>query len=157
MRFFSLFLIGSLILSCASVTPPPPVSQSAPESKSVKELPLVEMFPFGEELFALAEHQNKVIILFFYSNGCSWCTAMKKNTFNDPETAVLMNKHFLLSGINVEEQREIAQELLGTRIALPSTLFILPDGVPVPVIIEGYASPEEFKKILNLLAEHVQD
>ena len=39
-----------------------------------------------EEAYKLQEKEKRPIVVFFYTNWCKYCFAMKKNTFNDKKT-----------------------------------------------------------------------
>src|SRR5690349_16952577 len=62
----------------------------------------VDWHPWGEEALAKARTKNKPIFLSIGYAACHWCHVMEHESFEDPETAALLNKHF----INIKVDRE---------------------------------------------------
>ena len=62
----------------------------------------MEWYPWGEEAFTRAREEQKPIFLSIGYSTCHWCHVMAHESFENPEIAALMNKHF----INVKLDRE---------------------------------------------------
>ncbi|PKN22566.1 MAG: thioredoxin domain-containing protein, partial [Deltaproteobacteria bacterium HGW-Deltaproteobacteria-3] len=54
----------------------------------------VAWYPWGEEAFALARTENKPIFLSIGYSTCHWCHVMAHESFENPETARILNKDF---------------------------------------------------------------
>ena len=52
----------------------------------------VDWFPWGEEAFAAARERDVPILLSVGYSACHWCHVMAHESFEDPETAALMNR-----------------------------------------------------------------
>ena len=57
----------------------------------------VQWLPWSEPAFARAQHEGKPILLSIGYAACHWCHVMARESFNDPQTAALMNEHFVSS------------------------------------------------------------
>jgi uncharacterized protein len=126
----------------------------------------VEWFPWGEEALATAKRENKPILLSVGYSACHWCHVMAHESFEDPETAAMMNRWFVNIKVDREERPDldriyqVAQQLI-TRHAggWPLTMFLTPaDQQP---FFGGTYFPKEprhgmpgFKEILRRVAEH---
>ena len=52
----------------------------------------VDWWPWCEEALQLAKQQNKLILLSIGYSACHWCHVMAHESFEDANTAALMNK-----------------------------------------------------------------
>src|ERR671920_477833 len=52
----------------------------------------VDWFPWGEEALARARDEDRPILLSIGYSACHWCHVMERESFEDPETAALMNE-----------------------------------------------------------------
>src|SRR5260370_21848449 len=96
----------------------------------------VDWYPWGDEALALAKSEDKPILLSIGSSACHWCHVMEHESFEDPETAVLMNAHFVPVKVDREERPDLdsiymsaVQHLTGSG-GWPMTVFLTPDGRP---------------------------
>jgi uncharacterized protein YyaL (SSP411 family) len=91
---------------------------------------------WGGAALALAKRENKPILLSVGYAACHWCHVMAHESFEDPETAALMNAHFVNVKVDREERPDIdaiyqsALALLGQHGGWPLTMFLTPDGEP---------------------------
>ncbi|MFN0117411.1 MAG: thioredoxin domain-containing protein [Elusimicrobiota bacterium] len=67
----------------------------------------VDWYPWGEEAFLKAKELNKSIFLSIGYSTCHWCHVMAHESFEDVETAELMNKHFINIKIDREERPDV--------------------------------------------------
>ncbi len=97
----------------------------------------VEWYPWGEEALQLAREQDRPILLSIGYSACHWCHVMAHESFEDPEVAAQMNRHFVNIKVDREERPDLDQ-IYQTAHALltqrsggwPLTLFLMPDGTP---------------------------
>ncbi len=94
----------------------------------------VHWFPWSEQALTLAKEQNKPILLSIGYSACHWCHVMAHESFEDEETAELMNTYFINIKVDREERPDIdsiyqkAQQLLTQRTGgWPLTMFLTPD------------------------------
>src|SRR4051794_27232028 len=55
----------------------------------------VQWFPWGPDAFEKARREGKPIFLSVGYSTCHWCHVMAHESFENPETARLMNEHFI--------------------------------------------------------------
>jgi len=94
----------------------------------------VDWYPWGEEALELARHENRPILLSVGYSACHWCHVMAHESFEDPETAALMNRLFVNIKVDREERPDLdriyqsAHSLLARRPGgWPLTVFLTPD------------------------------
>src|ERR1041384_8196582 len=79
----------------------------------------VDWYPWGEEAFARARHENKPVLLSIGYSACHWCHVMAHESFEDERIAQLMNENF----VN-------AVQMMTHHGGWPMTVFLTPDAVP---------------------------
>ena len=96
----------------------------------------VEWFPWGEEALALARETDRPILLSIGYSACHWCHVMERESFEDPETARLMNRAFVNVKVDREERPDLdsvymkAVQSMTGQGGWPLTAFLTPEGVP---------------------------
>ncbi len=92
--------------------------------------------PWGAAALEEARTANKPILLSIGYAACHWCHVMAHESFEDPDTAALMNERFVNIKVDREERPDIdhlymsALHALGEQGGWPLTMFIAPDGAP---------------------------
>ncbi|MBK25456.1 MAG: hypothetical protein CME70_15785 [Halobacteriovorax sp.] len=122
----------------------------------------VHWWPFGPEALLKAKEENKPIFLSVGYSSCHWCHVMAHESFEDQETADLMNEKFINIKVDREEFPDIdsyyqqACQLFIQQGGWPLSVFLLPDlkpyfaGTYFPLHgKEGHAS---FKQVLTELS-----
>lgn len=66
-------------------------------------------YPWGDEAFEKARTENKVIFLSVGYSTCHWCHVMEHESFENPEVAAVMNKHFVNIKVDREERPDVDQ------------------------------------------------
>ncbi|MFQ5871067.1 MAG: thioredoxin domain-containing protein [Candidatus Geothermarchaeales archaeon] len=96
----------------------------------------VDWYPWGEEALAKARGDDKPILLSIGYSACHWCHVMEHESFEDPETARIMNENFVNIKVDREERpdldaiyMEAVQAMTGSG-GWPMTVFLTPDGEP---------------------------
>ncbi|MEA2626167.1 MAG: uncharacterized protein QOD06_2212 [Candidatus Binatota bacterium] len=123
----------------------------------------VDWHPWGPEAFATARRESKPILLSVGYSACHWCHVMERESFEDEETARLMNELFVNVKVDREERPDVDEvymscvQLLTGRGGWPMTVFLTPDGEP---FYGGtYFPPEDrygmpgFRKVLAGVAQ----
>ena len=67
----------------------------------------VDWYPWGEEALARARRENKPILLSVGYSACHWCHVMAHESFEDPETAEVMNRLFVNIKVDREERPDL--------------------------------------------------
>jgi uncharacterized protein YyaL (SSP411 family) len=92
--------------------------------------------PWGPAALDEARTEKKPILLSIGYAACHWCHVMAHESFEDPDTAALMNERFVNIKVDREERPDIdhlymsALHALGEQGGWPLTMFIAPDGAP---------------------------
>jgi uncharacterized protein YyaL (SSP411 family) len=92
--------------------------------------------PWGKAALDEARETNKPIMVSIGYAACHWCHVMAHESFEDPDTAALMNSLFVNIKIDREERPDIdhiymlALHALGEQGGWPLTMFTTPDGTP---------------------------
>src|SRR3954452_17691272 len=93
----------------------------------------VDWYPWGEGARGRAKREDRPILLWIGYPACHWCHVMAHESFEDPETAELMNRLFVNIKIDREERPDIDQiymsalHALGEQGGWPLTMFTTPD------------------------------
>jgi len=94
----------------------------------------VDWFPWGSEALALAREQNRPILLSIGYSACHWCHVMAHESFEDQNTADVMNRLFVNIKVDREERPDLdkiyqrAHQLMTQRPGgWPLTVFLMPD------------------------------
>ena len=92
--------------------------------------------PWGRAALDEAKAANRPIMVSIGYAACHWCHVMAHESFEDPDTAALMNRLFVNIKIDREERPDIdriymtALQGLGEPGGWPLTMFTTPDGTP---------------------------
>ncbi len=97
----------------------------------------VEWFPWNNEALQRARDEDKPILLSIGYSACHWCHVMAHESFEDEETAALMNRYFINIKVDREERPDLdriyqaAHQLLTRRPGgWPLTMVLTPDQAP---------------------------
>ena len=96
----------------------------------------VDWYAWGDEALARASEEDKPILLSIGYSACHWCHVMERESFEDPETAALMNARFVCIKLDREERpdldaiyMEACQAMTGAG-GWPLNVFLTPEQVP---------------------------
>ena len=90
----------------------------------------VNWYSWSEDAFIQAEKENKPILLSIGYASCHWCHVMAHESFENVETAKIMNDKFINIKLDREERPDIdsiyqtALALLGQQGGWPLTMFL---------------------------------
>jgi uncharacterized protein YyaL (SSP411 family) len=96
----------------------------------------VDWYPWGDEALARARDEDRPILLSIGYAACHWCHVMEHESFEDTETAALMNEHFVSIKVDREERPDLDAVYMDAVVAItgqggwPMTVFLTPDGEP---------------------------
>ena len=96
----------------------------------------VDWYPWGPEALARASEEKKPIFLSIGYSACHWCHVMEHESFEDPETAAIMNKLFVSIKVDREERPDLDSIYMDAVQAMtghggwPMSVFLTPEGAP---------------------------
>jgi uncharacterized protein len=127
----------------------------------------VDWYPWGEEAFERARAEDKPILLSIGYSACHWCHVMEHESFEDDETARLMNDLFVNVKVDREERPDVDALYMDAVLAMtgsggwPTTVFLTPERVP---FYGGTYYPPEprhgmpaFRDVLTAIADLYRD
>ncbi|MCX6280681.1 MAG: DUF255 domain-containing protein [Bacteroidetes bacterium] len=157
-----------IILICLITMPGLAVAQGTGEKKGI-----IEWHSFAEA-YQLNKKKPKKVFVDVYTDWCGWCKKMDKETFQDPETAKYMQKHFYCVKLNAETKdtividsvkfvnknphgrggnNQLAVDLLRGKMSYPSCVFINEKN-QVLTVVPGYMNVRDFAPVLNYFGEN---
>ncbi len=96
----------------------------------------VDWYPWGGEAFRRAEAEDKPIFLSIGYSACHWCHVMARESFEDAQTAALLNRWFISVKVDREERPDLdsvymtfCQAFTGSG-GWPTSIFLTPDQQP---------------------------
>ena len=123
----------------------------------------VDWYPWGPEALARARAEDLPIFLSIGYAACHWCHVMERESFEDPDIAAVMNRHFVNIKVDREERPDLdsiymqAVQALTGRGGWPMSLFLTPE--LQPFYGGTYYPPQDrggmpgFRRVLETMAE----
>ena len=96
----------------------------------------VDWWPWCDEAFEQARRRDVPVLLSVGYAACHWCHVMAHESFEDVDTAALMNEHFVCVKVDREERPDVDQVYMAATQAMtgrggwPMTAFLTPDRAP---------------------------
>ncbi|HEU4658688.1 MAG TPA: thioredoxin domain-containing protein [Capillimicrobium sp.] len=96
----------------------------------------VDWLPWGEEALRRARERDVPLLVSIGYSACHWCHVMERESFEDPDTAALMNEHFVCVKVDREERPDVdaiymeAVQAMTGHGGWPLNVFATPDQVP---------------------------
>jgi uncharacterized protein YyaL (SSP411 family) len=121
----------------------------------------VDWYPWGDEAWEKARAEDKPVFLSIGYSACHWCHVMERESFEDEQTAAMLNEDFVAIKVDREERPDVdsiymqAVQMMTGHGGWPMSMFLTPDGKPF--FAGTYFPPEErhgmpsFRRVL----EHV--
>src|SRR5687767_12023610 len=113
----------------------------------------VDWYPWGNEAFAKARQENKLIFLSVGYSTCYWCHVMERQVFEKDEIAALMNRYFVNIKVDREERPDVDRIYMNALQAMtggggwPMSLLLTPD--LKPFFGGSYIPPERFRELIG--------
>jgi len=123
----------------------------------------VDWYPWGNDALERARREDKPILLSIGYAACHWCHVMAHESFEDEETARLMNELFVNIKVDREERPDLDSIYMQATQAMtghggwPMTVFLTPD--MAPFYTGTYFPPEDrhgmpsFRRVLQAVAD----
>ena len=119
----------------------------------------VDWRAWNAEALQLAREQNKPILLSIGYSACHWCHVMAHESFEDEDTASLMNELFVNVKVDREERPDIdkiyqsAHQLISrSNGGWPLTVFLTAED-HLPIFTGTYFPREQFKELMRRVDE----
>src|SRR3990170_5449171 len=96
----------------------------------------VDWHQWGEEAFAEARERDVPVIFSVGYSACHWCHVMAHESFEDPDTAAVMNRLFVNVKVDREERPDVDSVYMEAVQAMtghggwPMTVWLTPLGQP---------------------------
>ncbi len=156
----------TLFIAIASL-PGMVLAQENSEKKSI-----IQWYSFADA-YKLNKIKPKKMFVDVYTDWCGWCKKMDKETFQDPEVAKYMQKHFYCIKLNAETKdtivvdtvkfvnknpkgrggnNQLAVELLRGKMSYPSLVF-LNEQNQVLTVVPGYLNAADFTPVVHYFGE----
>ena len=96
----------------------------------------VDWWPWGDEAMAEARRRDVPLLISIGYAACHWCHVMAHESFEDAETAALMNAAFVCVKVDREERPDVDAVYMTATQAMtghggwPMTVFATPEGKP---------------------------
>ncbi|HWR35514.1 MAG TPA: thioredoxin domain-containing protein [Clostridia bacterium] len=123
----------------------------------------IQWHEWGDEAFALAQRENKPVLLDIGAVWCHWCHVMDRESYDSPEVARIINENFVAIKVDRDERPDVdsrhqtAVAAISGQGGWPLTVFLTSEGKP---FYGGtYFPPADsmgrpgFKKILLAISE----
>jgi len=118
---------------------------------------------FGEDVQEAAS-KNKRVLLYFYQDGCPYCSKMVKDNFGRADIARTMQADLETIAINMWGDRDVVtiegkpyaekNFAAALRVNFTPTLVFLNEQGKVALRLNGYYPPDEFRLVLAYVAGH---
>jgi uncharacterized protein len=96
----------------------------------------VDWMAWGEDALRRAREEDKPLLVSIGYSACHWCHVMERESFEDAETAALMNERFVCVKVDREERPDVdalymeAVQAMTGQGGWPLNVFCTPDQVP---------------------------
>jgi uncharacterized protein len=126
----------------------------------------VDWYPWGQEALSRAKSEDKPIFLSIGYSACHWCHVMAHESFENENTAKIMNTNFINIKVDREERPDIDDiyqrvcQLATGNGGWPLSVFLTPDQKPYYVgtyfPADGRYGMPSFGSVLNQMSQSYQ-
>jgi uncharacterized protein YyaL (SSP411 family) len=117
----------------------------------------VDWWPWCDEAFAEAARRDVPVMLSVGYAACHWCHVMAHESFEDPETAAILNEHVVAVKVDREERPDVdavymtATQAMTGQGGWPMTVFMTPD--KEPFFAGTYYPRDYFRQLVQNIAQ----
>jgi uncharacterized protein len=117
----------------------------------------VDWWPWSDQAFAEAARRDVPVMLSVGYAACHWCHVMAHESFEDPETAALLNEHVVAVKVDREERPDVDSVYMTATQAMtgqggwPMTVFMTPD--KEPFFSGTYFPRDHFRQLILRIAQ----
>ena len=126
-----------------------------------------------EEAFERSNQEQKKFVVKIHADFCTWCKKMDKTTYANKDIADYIAKFYYAISLDARQKEtihhngkaykfersiisgglhQLAKEISGDKLQLPTTVFLNEDGSVIQAI-PGYQNPYTFEMIMSYFAE----
>ncbi len=105
-------------------------------------------YPDFKEGVEVSKSQNKLVMVYFYEEGCTYCKYMEEVVFIEPEVSDLMERFFVVVPIDVENPPKDLDRRFKA-VGTPSFIIYDPFEDRVLLQIFGMQEADEFTQLLK--------
>lgn len=152
-----MLMIGGFYGKTNPFDPLPDFSQ--PYSHTDKTLPFTDVknIEVLTQLQTLAKSKSKPILLYFYSDTCSYCQKMKETTFQSIAVRELLKKEYIALKVDLTNKSNQATQSIKKKyhvFGVPTLIFFDNKGVELTEqSVYGYLDEESFYDLIELMLE----
>jgi len=104
-----------------------------------------------DEGLSKARTENKIVLLYFHADWCSWCKKLNQETFSNQSIASYLNEKLILIKIDVEKNISLSETY--EVYDIPTVVFLSVNGTEVGR--QGYLPPGQFLKyVRNIVKQY---
>ena len=98
----------------------------------------------------LANQQNKIMFVYFYTEPCDWCTRMYNETIKKPDISKTLSDYYVVYYVHARREPGIVsayRPIFGQRLAFPCYAFVSFRNLAKPVLVAhdvGYKDHDDF-------------
>jgi uncharacterized protein YyaL (SSP411 family) len=117
----------------------------------------VDWWPWSPEAFAAARERDVPVMLSVGYSACHWCHVMAHESFEDPQTAALLNDNLVSIKVDREERPDVdavymtATQAMTGQGGWPMTVFMTADGKPF--YCGTYFPRDRFQRLVAAVAQ----
>src|SRR5215207_1152638 len=117
----------------------------------------VDWWPWSQEAFAEARRRDVPVLLSVGYAACHWCHVMAHESFEDAETAAIVNERTVAIKVDREERPDVDAVYMAATQAMtgqggwPMTVFCTPDGEPF--YCGTYFPKPHFQRLVEAVSE----
>ncbi len=117
----------------------------------------VDWWPWCDQAFEEAARRDVPVLLSVGYAACHWCHVMAHESFEDPETAALLNEHAVAIKVDREERPDVDSVYMTATQAMtgqggwPMTVFMTPD--QEPFFAGTYFPRDRFQQLILSVAQ----
>jgi uncharacterized protein YyaL (SSP411 family) len=136
--------------------------ESSPYLRQHQDNP-VDWLPWGQTALRRAREEDRPLLVSIGYSSCHWCHVMERESFENQDTARLMNENFVCVKVDREERPDVDAIYMEAVLGMtghggwPLNVFLTPEGVP---FYGGTYFPPEarhgapaFSQVLQAIAE----
>jgi uncharacterized protein YyaL (SSP411 family) len=96
----------------------------------------VDWLPWGDEALTRARELDRPLLVSIGYSACHWCHVMERESFEDADTAALMNERFVCVKVDREERPDVdaiymdAVQAMAGHGGWPLNVFLTPEQAP---------------------------
>ncbi|HYG17216.1 MAG TPA: thioredoxin domain-containing protein, partial [Bacteroidia bacterium] len=96
----------------------------------------VDWYEWGDAPWKKAREENKLVLVSIGYSACHWCHVMERESFENPDTAAIMNEYFVCIKVDREERPDVDKIYMTAVSAMtgsggwPLNVFLTPDLKP---------------------------